>query len=249
LEGTPDAIPRAEPLHRFANRAYVVFGKPYQPRTTLAPMKETGMASWYGKKFHGQKTAIGEIYDMFAMSAAHRTAPLPSYMRVTNLENGRSTVVRVNDRGPFLHDRVIDLSYAAAAKLGFARKGSARVEIELLDLASTSVLQPPTLAAALEPPLAPSVLVFEPPVQTQANASPGIYLQLAAFGNENNALAFVNQVSARVSDAVGVTPQIVSRDGISRVRIGPFPSRDAATSAGSTLKQKLGIDGVLSVQQ
>jgi rare lipoprotein A len=253
LESTPDAIPRAEPLHRFANRAYVVFGKQYQPRNTLGSFKETGIASWYGKKFHGQKTAIGETYDMFAMSAAHPTAPLPSYMRVTNLENGRSVVVRVNDRGPFLHDRVIDLSYAAAAKLGFARKGSARVEIELVDSATTSVLQPPTVASALAP-LPPSEPVrpapafnFEPPVLSRADA--GVYLQLAAFASDTNATAFVNQVAARVSDAVGVSPHIVSQDGWSRVRLGPFASRDAALATSSTLKQKLGIDGVLSIQQ
>src|SRR5512137_2979192 len=114
LDSIPDAVPRAEPLHRFANRPYTVFGREYVPATTLRPYRERGIASWYGRKFHGEKTSTGEVYDMYAMTAAHPTLPIPSYARVTNPANGRSVVVRVNDRGPFLHDRVIDLSYAAA---------------------------------------------------------------------------------------------------------------------------------------
>jgi rare lipoprotein A len=168
-------------------------------------------------------------------------------MRVTNLENGRRTVVRVNDRGPFLHGRVIDLSFAAAAKLGFARKGSAQVEIELIDGGLSSPTQPPIVAAPLEPPRPAPTLIFDPPVLSQSAS--GVYLQLAAFATENNALAFVNQVGTKVSDVLGLTPQIVSRDGLARVRIGPFSSRDGALAAGSTLKEKLGIDGVLFIQQ
>lgn len=128
LDRIADAEPRDEPLHRFANRPYNVFGVNYTPMTVHAPLKQRGIASWYGRKFHGQKTAIGETYDMFAMSAAHPTAPLPSYARVASVRSGKSVVVRVNDRGPFHAGRVVDLSYAAAHRIGLAQAGSGDVE-------------------------------------------------------------------------------------------------------------------------
>ena len=124
LDAIPDAVPRLEPLHRFANRPYSVLGRDYVPATELRPYRERGIASWYGRKFHAQKTSIGETYDMYAMTAAHPTLPLPSYARVTNLANGRSVVVRVNDRGPFLPGRLIDLPCTtgrSAARAGTAR--------------------------------------------------------------------------------------------------------------------------------
>ena len=125
-----DAEPKAEPLHRYANRPYKVFGNDYVPMAQVQPFRQRGVASWYGRRFHGQSTASGERYDMYAMTAAHPTLPIPSYVRVTNLRNGRSVVVRVNDRGPFHSSRIIDLSYAAAFKLGYVQAGSAQVEIE-----------------------------------------------------------------------------------------------------------------------
>ena len=130
LSKVPDAQPRAEPLHRFANRPYQVFGKEYVPLASVQPFRQRGMASWYGRRFHGQKTASGEIYDMYAMTAAHPTLPIPSYARVTHVRSGRSVVVRINDRGPFHAGRIIDLSYAAAHKLGFTQLGSSEVEVE-----------------------------------------------------------------------------------------------------------------------
>jgi len=130
LAEIPDAVPRIEPPHRYANRPYQVFGKDYTPIAAQQPYRERGTASWYGKKFHGQKTSSGEVYDMYAMSAAHRTLPIPSYARVTNVANGKSVVVRINDRGPFHSSRIIDLSYAAAYKLGYIQAGSATVEVE-----------------------------------------------------------------------------------------------------------------------
>ena len=132
LAAIPDALPRAEPLHRFANRPYQVFGKDYVPLTRVAPFRETGTASWYGRRYHGSATSSGEKYDMYAMTAAHPTLPIPSYARITSLANGRSVVVRVNDRGPFHTDRIIDLSYTAAWKLGYVGAGSARVEVEAI---------------------------------------------------------------------------------------------------------------------
>lgn len=132
-DAVADATPRAEPLIDRANRPYTVFGRRYVPMTRIAPYRERGTASWYGRKFHGNPTSSGEPYDMYAMTAASPTLPIPSYVRVTNLANGRQVVVRVNDRGPFLNDRLIDLSWTAAAKLGFLRNGHTRVEVELLD--------------------------------------------------------------------------------------------------------------------
>lgn len=130
LDSLPDAVPRIEALHAPALKPYVVMGQQFVPRTALTPYRERGHGSWYGRRFHGNPTSIGEPYDMFAMTAAHPTLPIPSYARVTNLANGRTVVVRVNDRGPFLRGRLIDLSYAAAYKLGYVNSGSAEVEVE-----------------------------------------------------------------------------------------------------------------------
>lgn len=132
LVNTPDAEPRIEPYTTRGNRPYVVFGKNYTPFTDERPYKERGRGSWYGKKFHGQTTSSGEPYDMYKMTAAHPTLPLPSYVRVTNVENGRQVIVRVNDRGPFHAGRIIDLSYTAALKLGYLANGSAMLEVERL---------------------------------------------------------------------------------------------------------------------
>ena len=130
LMATPDAVPRDEALNPYANRPYVALGRTYVPDTSNAPFHQRGMASWYGRQFQGNRTASGEPYDMFAMTAAHPTLPIPSYARVTNVRDGRSVVVRINDRGPFLHDRIIDLSYAAASRVGLATAGSGEVEVD-----------------------------------------------------------------------------------------------------------------------
>ena len=132
LASLPDAQPRVEPLHRFANRPYEVFGKKYVPLTSVRSFHQRGVASWYGKRFHGQKTASGERYDMYAMTAAHPILPIPSYARVTSVRTGKQVIVRINDRGPFHSDRVIDLSYAAAYRLGLIGTGSGEVEIEAI---------------------------------------------------------------------------------------------------------------------
>lgn len=129
----PDALPRDEPVAVANTRPYTIFNRRYVPATERRAFEQRGVASWYGRKFHGLTTANGERYDMYAMTAAHPTLPLPSYVRVTNLGNGRSVVVRVNDRGPFLHGRIIDLSFAAAAKLGYADVGTAEVSVEVVD--------------------------------------------------------------------------------------------------------------------
>jgi rare lipoprotein A len=130
LERVPDAVPKSEPLSKFANRPYTAMGTSYTPMTSVQPFRQRGLASWYGKRYHGQKTSSGEIYDMYQMTAAHPTLPIPSYARVTNTKNGKSVVVRINDRGPFRSGRIIDLSYVAAYKLGYVQAGEATVEVE-----------------------------------------------------------------------------------------------------------------------
>src|SRR5687767_11512448 len=153
LEQVPDAVPRAEPLHRGTMRPYLVMGQSYTPMTALQPYKARGAASWYGRRYHGRQTSSGEIYDMYAMTAAHTVLPIPSYARVTNPANMKSIVVRVNDRGPFHSDRLIDLSYTAAYKLGLLGGGRAVVEVETIIVdAGTPVI--PRVAAA--PPAVPA---------------------------------------------------------------------------------------------
>src|SRR3989449_5748463 len=152
LEQIADAQPKAEPLHRYANRPYQVFGKEYVPLAFVQPYRQRGTASWYGKKFHGQRTASGEPYDMYAMTAAHPTLPIPSYARVTRVATGRSVIVRINDRGPFHQGRMIDLPYAAALKLGFAHLGSAEVELESIE--PGQAVTPTQQAATTTPPAA-----------------------------------------------------------------------------------------------
>jgi rare lipoprotein A len=170
LARIPDAMPADEPFHRGSQRPYTVFGRTYVPIINNDPFRQTGIASWYGRKFHGQKTATGETYDMFAMSAAHPTLPLPSYARVTNLDNQKSVVVRVNDRGPFLHERIIDLSYAAAHRIGIAGPGSGRVMIErvfpgqVLQVAAASPNPPAGGTSVSTPARPPSTLVAVTPI-------------------------------------------------------------------------------------
>lgn len=243
LDRIPDAVPREEPLHRFANRPYTVFGVDYTPMTRLVPMSQRGVASWYGRKFHGQRTAIGEVYDMFAMTAAHPTAPLPSFARVTHLRNGRSVIVRVNDRGPFLHGRIIDLSYAAAHRLGIAQAGSGEVLVELLVPPFDSVPSAPAAASAPSPPLAaPS-----PPTESAGQAAAAststdrFFVQLGAFGNFANASAFQARMQASLNAAV----QVRQRDGLFRVQLGPFSTRAEAERVQREAEAALGTSLIL----
>ena len=155
IDSIPDAVPRAEPINRGTARPYVVMGKSYTPMTALAPYKARGIATWYGRRYHGKLTSSGEPYDMYAMTAAHTTLPIPSYARVTNLKTGKSVVVRINDRGPFVDGRIIDLSYTAAHRIGVLAGGSAMVEVEsILPDAAGGVLASAPPAPAAVPPAA-----------------------------------------------------------------------------------------------
>jgi len=251
LEALPDAVPRIEPLNRFANRPYTVFGREYVPATSLRPYKERGNASWYGRKFHGEKTSTGEVYDMYAMTAAHPTLPLPSYARVTNVATGKSVVVRVNDRGPFLHNRVIDLSYAAATKLGIAQKGSGEVEVEAIIPIETATVAaaaplPPIVSApsAAMPATAPTTAVpLSVPV---APADGGFVVQLGAFASSANAENFLARLAAPIAQA-GAEARIRQVSGFFRVFVGPYASRDEAKRTADRLRDALGLESTIAV--
>ena len=245
LDSIPDATPRLEPLHRFANRPYTVLGKDYVPATTLRAYKERGIASWYGRKFNGQKTSNGETYDMYAMTAAHPTLPLPSYARVTNVATGKSVVVRVNDRGPFLHDRIIDLSYAAANRIGVAAKGSGEVIVEAIIPGEGGTV----VAAAPLPPVvatAPQKPVDVPQAAPiSAETAGGFAVQLGAFQNFNNAQTFLAHVQAQLASAQ-VEPRVREVNGLYRVYVGPYPDRDEARRVAERLTSAFGVDTAIA---
>jgi rare lipoprotein A len=238
LDKIPDAEPRDEPLHRFANRPYNVFGVDYTPMTQRNTLTQRGIASWYGRKFHGQKTAIGETYDMFAMTAAHPTAPLPSYAQVTHIRSGKSVIVRINDRGPFLQGRIVDLSYAAAQRIGIVQAGSGEVTLDLLlppyTLGPRVAAQP--ISDAPRPVTAPTSQTTQPaPMALQAAvpapAGTQFFVQLGAFGNFANAQAFQQRMTVELNNP----PLVKQVGGLFRVQLGPFGSvadaqvaRDAA---------------------
>ncbi len=242
IDAIPDAVPKIEPLHRYANRPYVALGKTYTPLTSTGNFKERGIASWYGKKFHGQRTSIGETYDMYAMSAAHPTLPVPSYARITNLSNHKSVVVRINDRGPFLHDRVIDLSYAAAYKLGIISNGSAEVEIESIRpdsaIAMTKPVEPATQPISTAPSIANASDV--------TTASSNIYLQLGAFKSRQAAADFITKMHTELGD-IGKQLSIFVKDGWIRVHIGPYADQNEAHSSAENLKTKLGFKPLVNL--
>jgi rare lipoprotein A len=251
LAAIPDAVPRAEPLHRAANRPYTVFGREYVPATSLRPYRERGIASWYGRKFHGEKTSTGEIYDMYGMTAAHPTLPLPSYARVTNVATGASVVVRVNDRGPFLHDRVIDLSFAAASKLGIAQKGSGEVDVEAIipiqseALAAATPL--PGVAAARAAPAPAGASPTEPRASVPVGAADGGFVvQLGAFASSANAENFIAHLANQIAP-VGVEAKIRQVGGLFRVFVGPYPTRDDARRTADRLRDSLGLPSTVAV--
>lgn len=204
-ERIPDAIPRVDQITRAGNKnPYTVFGKTYHLLPTSKGYKETGMASWYGTKFQGRPTANGEKYNLYAMTAAHKTLPIPAYVKVTNLDNQRSVVVRVNDRGPFHSDRIIDLSYAAAVKLGYAEKGTARVEV-----------------TAIDPTAGPAAVV-------RSAAAEQYFLQVGAFKDLQLANQLRNNLQQSIKHPVAIRPSEPA--GFYRVQIGPLS--DLALVAG-----------------
>ena len=249
IDALPDAVPRAEPLHRFANRPYTVFGREYVPATTLRTYKERGVASWYGRKFHGERTSSGEVYDMYAMTAAHPTLPLPSYARVTSMASGKSVVVRVNDRGPFLHNRVIDLSYAAAHRIGIAQAGSGEVEVEAIIPDETAIVisvpLPPVAAAPVAaPPAGTPPGEARAPVRV-ASADGGFVVQLGAFASYANAQNFVAHLANQLAP-IGVEAKVRQVNGLFRVFAGPYAIREDAKRAADRLREALGLPSTIA---
>lgn len=220
LSSVPDAVPRDEPRSRYGNPAsYEVLGKRYHVMASAEGYIEKGISSWYGTKFHGRKTSSGERYDMYAMTAAHKSLPLPSYVQVTNLNNGRKVIVKVNDRGPFHENRIIDLSYAAAYRLGILGKGTGFVEVRAIDPS-----QPAPVTRIASSNEAPVRGTNESPTDKVIN----LYLQVGAFISRDNA----ERLHSRLLDAaLGNTliSQVQSNGNtIYRVRLGPILDVDIA---------------------
>ncbi|MBA4284437.1 MAG: septal ring lytic transglycosylase RlpA family protein [Xanthomonadaceae bacterium] len=254
LSAIPDAVPEPVERSKYGNpESYEVFGKRYEVLADARGFKERGHASWYGKKFHGRRTSSGEKYDMFAMSAAHKTLPIPTFARVTNLSNGKSVVVRVNDRGPFHDGRIVDLSYTAASKLDLIAHGSAEVELEVVDARGNTLAPPPGVVAATPPTpepapapapavavaaAVPSVSIPATGATTPPAGRPPRFLQAGVFNDTNNALTFRDYLRLN-----GVKPIIVKstlRGGkwVYRVLIGPFDDPAALKS----MREKLHAD-------
>jgi len=240
----PDAVPRAEPRGTRGNPPfYEVFGKRYRVMATSEGWVERGTASWYGPGFHAASTSLGEPYDMYAMTAAHKTLPIPCYAEVTNLRNGRKVVVRINDRGPFVGERIIDLSYTAAAKLDMLLQGTAPVEVRVIGPGSpTGSAAPPVMPTAPNPPAPP------PPAVTVVNAPaakpPGVtamFIQAGVFSDHENARRRVESLLAAGIELASLDE--VSRDekALHRVRVGPFATVEEFDLNMARLK-KLGIN-------
>lgn len=210
----PDAVPRAEPRSTRGNPAfYEVLGKRYFVLASAGGYRERGVASWYGPKFHGLTTASGEVYDMYGMTAAHKTLPLPTYARVTNLRNGRSVVVRINDRGPFVNNRLIDLSYTAAHKLGMVEAGTSLVEVSTIDPHSPALTQTPAPIEAPQERDAP-----------QESPAGNLYAQVGAFSDPANALRLTDRLRKNGISPVLIMNTKMSGRTVHRVRVGPISS-------------------------
>lgn len=210
LDKVPDAIPRVEKTNPAKQKTYTVLGKTYHPIKSSKDYVQRGIASWYGRKFHGRRTANGERYNMYAMTAAHKHLPLPTYVRVKNLENGRSVVVRVNDRGPFHSNRIIDLSYTAAHKLGMLKKGVVRVEIRAIDPRNPQHKQPRPVN---KPTPVPNTRV---------------YIQAGAFGQVQNARRLQQKLQQKLQRQVSIEATQTAQGKLSRVIIGPLASHEVA---------------------
>lgn len=249
LDEIPDAVPKPEVIHPPATRPYQALGETYVPMKSYQPFKQAGVASWYGKRFHGRKTANGEVYNMYAMTAAHPTLPLPSYVKVTNPSNGRTVIVRVNDRGPFKHSRIIDLSYAAAHKLRILDKGSARVEIEAVD-AEHYTAQSKQMSPAPEPAEA---IASNTPASastsgsTLQNAVQQFFVQVGAFKLEANANA-LKQKLQNLGIASGQDINHVYNSQLHRLKLGPYASRSKASQIAADIKQRLNINSIIHTQ-
>ncbi len=250
IAAIPDAVPKDEPLQKFSNRPYEVMGQTYVPDTISTRYRARGIASWYGRKFNGKRTASGEPYNMYAMTAAHRTLPIPSYARVTNTATGTSVIVRINDRGPFHRSRLIDLSYTAAYKLGLVSKGSGEVIVERVQPDVT--VAPDSMAAQISPAPAavPAAVALDSHDDSYAATEPsaaGIMLQLGAFGGVTSANKLRDKVRNSLSE-LSQAVTVISQNGLHKVRIGPYSDRQSAEQMAERIRTALSISPVIVIQ-
>lgn len=266
IDSIPDAQLKTETLLARPNQPYTALGKKYVPMTTYAPYVKEGVASWYGRRYHGKKTSSGEIYDMYAMTGAHPTLPIPSYVRVTNPANKRSVIVRINDRGPFKHDRLIDLSYAAAYKLRLVGQGSGHVQVEWIDTSAEALRKMNATQTALATPIEITPVAYKEseamlikstptPIATSAPAQKNImdndaatyYVQVGAFKNEANGELMQKKIMGLdLAGDAAVTN--VYNDGIYRVKLGPFGTRKEADMFASKVRKQLNTSAIVTNQ-
>lgn len=262
IDSIPSATLKTEPFSKRANQPYSALGQNYTPMTAYVPYKKQGVASWYGKRYHGKKTSTGEIYDMYAMSAAHTTLPIPSFAKVTNPSNGRSVIVRINDRGPFKRDRLIDLSYAAAYQLRLIKQGSGLVEVETIDTSTValqalsnkqttqaSTLQtnpaqentPNKVASTPIVAIPASTVALKPDVSSATSTlSTPYYVQVGAFKNEANGELLQKKIQGLdLVENVGIAN--VYNNGLYRVKLGPYASKNEADSSAAKIRSQLNI--------
>jgi rare lipoprotein A len=265
LHKTPDAEPRVEAIRQGGpNKPYTVNGRSYTPETRDVAVRQTGLASWYGRKFHGRRTASGEVYNMYAMTAAHPTLPIPSYARVRNPKNGREVVLRVNDRGPFHSDRIIDLSYTAALKLDLLR-GVAPVEVERITYedirtgawrrgsvpgddadGNTVAAAAAVPAVAVDPPAVPAAPIRSETTPSRAftTEARGWWVQLGAFRERGGAESFQQRVASEL-DWIAPLLAIFNEAPMHRLQAGPYASRDEAASAAERVRAELKLVPVI----
>ena len=262
LAALPDPVPRIEPIRKGGpNKPYAVLGQSYEPMAEDVPWREQGVASWYGTKFHGRRTASGELFSMYGLTAAHRTLPIPSYARVRHVKTGKSIIVRINDRGPFHASRVIDLSYAAAVKLGMASAGNAQVEVTRLTFddirrgvwgtepSPADDALPEGAAAEVAAVPAPAALVSErvsaasvppspPPSRAHTPAQRGFYVQLAAMRQREGVDRLQQRVSSELADLLPMLA-VFHEASLYKLKVGPYATRQDAVVAAAQAREAL----------
>lgn len=254
IDSIPSAIPKNEPYLERANKPYKALGNTYTPMTAWQPYKASGVASWYGKRYHGKKTSSGEVYDMYGMSAAHPTLPLPSYAKVTNPANGRSVIVRVNDRGPFKGNRVIDLSYAAAYQLRFASAGSTVVEVEAINpknasnyaqaAQATSVAETSTQTTDPANPVSSNAPANSTSTGSTPPATLQYFVQAGAFKSEANAQTLSAKIQAlEIAPNAGINN--VYNNGLYRLKLGPYEQKSDADFAAAKIRRELNLPAII----
>lgn len=261
FDSIPDAQLKTEKLLVSSNKPYQALGQKYVPMTTYAPYSKQGVASWYGKRYHGRKTSSGEVYDMYGMSAAHTTLPIPSFVRVVNPANGKAVIVRVNDRGPFKNDRLIDLSYAAAYKLGLIANGSGKVEVTAIDTSPEALKKASNINVAKVEPTSSNVapisssnstpetnnVTIAEPVTSREISTASYYVQAGAFKNEANGELLQKKIlNLDLAGNAAVTN--VYNNGLHRVRLGPFSSKREADIHANKVRNQLNISAIVTNQ-